>query len=76
MAPLDFAVLLRLAGPNVPVPDPGGLDPQHKGEGELLPVVTLQTLDGERKGPPKLGQEGEARAMMQNADRAAGYGSA
>src|SRR5207237_6610734 len=33
--------------------------------GELLAVVTLRTLDGERKGPPKLGQEGEARAMMQ-----------
>jgi hypothetical protein len=65
MAPLDFAVLLRPAGPNVPVPDPGGLDPERESEGELLPVVTLQPLDGERKGPPELGQEGEARAMMQ-----------
>src|SRR4030095_6001025 len=32
MAPLDFAVLLRPAGPNVPVPDPGGFDPQDEGE--------------------------------------------
>jgi class 3 adenylate cyclase len=46
MAPLDFAVLLRPAGPNVSVPDPGGLDPEREGEGELLPGVTLQTLDG------------------------------
>ena len=51
MAPLDFAVLLGPAGPNVSMADPGGLDPQHKGEGELLPVVTLQALDGEREGP-------------------------
>src|SRR5258708_4835007 len=33
MAPLDFAVLLRPAGPNVSVPDPGGLDPEREGEG-------------------------------------------
>jgi hypothetical protein len=66
MAPFDFAVLLRPAGPDVSVadPDPGGFDPQHKGEGELLAVVTLQSLDGEREGPPELGQEGEARAVM------------
>ncbi len=32
MAPLDFAVLLRAPGPNVPVPAPGGFDPQHEGE--------------------------------------------
>jgi hypothetical protein len=65
MAPLDFAVLLRPAGPNVPVPDPGGFDPEDKGEGELLPVIALQPLDGEREGPPELGEEGEARAVMQ-----------
>ena len=64
MAAFDFAVLLRPAGPNVPVADPGGFDPQHERKGELLPVVTLQALDGERKGPPELGQEGEARPVM------------
>ncbi len=42
MAAFDFAVLLRPAGPNVPVADPGGFDPQHEGKGELWPVVTLQ----------------------------------
>jgi hypothetical protein len=65
MAPLDFAVLLRPAGPNVPVPDPGGFDPEDKGEGELLPVIALQPLDGEREGPPELGEDGVGRALMQ-----------
>ena len=65
VAPLDFAVLLRPPGPNVPVPDPGGFDPEHEGEGELLPVVTRQPLDGEREGPPDLREEGEARALVQ-----------
>jgi uncharacterized protein len=32
MAALDFAVLLGAPGPNVPVPDPGGFNPQHEGE--------------------------------------------
>jgi len=32
MAPLDFAVLLRPPGAIVSVADPGGFDPQHKGE--------------------------------------------
>jgi len=65
MAPLDFAVRLEPAGPNVSVPDTRGLDPQHKSKGKLLSVVTQQTLDLERKGPPELSQEGEARIMMQ-----------
>ena len=55
MAPLDFAVLLRPPSANVPAPEPGGLDPQHKGEGELLPVIALQSLDGEREGHSELG---------------------
>jgi hypothetical protein len=65
MAPLDFAVLLGPSGPNVSMPDPSGFDPQHKGEGEFLPVVTLQPLDGEREGPVELREEREARAVMQ-----------
>src|SRR6266852_508110 len=64
MAPFDLAVLLRPAGSDIPVADPGGFDPQHKGEGELLAVITLQALDGEREGRSELGQEGEARAVM------------
>jgi len=32
VAPLDFAVLLRAPGPNVPMPDPSGFDPQDEGE--------------------------------------------
>jgi len=60
MAPVEFAVLLRAPGPNVPVPDFGDFDPQHEGEGELLPVVTLQALDREREGPPLLRKEGQA----------------
>src|ERR1044071_6575610 len=66
MAPLDFAVLLRPPGPNVPVPDPRGFDPQHEGEGELLPVVTLQLFDGEREGPPQLREKGQTRAGVQS----------
>src|SRR6266567_6329331 len=54
MAPLDLAVLLRAPGPHVPVLDPGGFDSQHEAEGELLPVVALQPLDGEREGPSEL----------------------
>src|SRR5215813_1401601 len=65
VAPLDFAVLLRASGPDVAMPDPSGFDPQHEGEGELLPVVTLQPLDGEGERPLALGEEGEARAGMQ-----------
>src|SRR5712664_122848 len=64
MAPFDLAVLLGPAGSDIPMADPGGFDPQHKGEGELLAVITLQALDGEREGRSELGQEGEARAVM------------
>ena len=63
MAPLDFAVLLRAPGPNVPVPDLGGVDPQHEGDGALVPGVALQPLDGEREGQPELREEGQARAV-------------
>jgi len=59
MAPLDFAILLRSPGPNVSVSNPGGLDPQHEGKGELLPMVALHSLDGERKGSPELSEERE-----------------
>src|SRR5712691_9822020 len=65
MAPLDFAVLLRPSGANVSVADPGGFDPQHEGEGEFLPVVTLQPFDGEWEGPLELSEECEARSVMQ-----------
>ena len=65
MAPLDFAVLLRSPGPNVSVADPGGLDPEHEGKRELLPMVALHSFDGERKGPLELSEEREARAVMQ-----------
>src|SRR6266568_2041320 len=44
MAPLDFAILLRSPGPNVSVSNPGGLDPEHEGKGELLPMVALHSL--------------------------------
>jgi len=47
------------------MPDPSGFDPQHKGEGEFLPVVTLQPLDREGEGPMDLREEREARAVMQ-----------
>ncbi len=57
MAPLDFAVLLRAPGPNVSVSDPGGLDPEHEGKRELLAMVALHSLDGERKGSPELSEE-------------------
>jgi len=32
VASLDFAVLLRAPGPDVPMPDPRGFDSQHEGE--------------------------------------------
>ena len=44
MAALNLAVLLRAPGPNVSVADPGGLDPEHEGKRELLPMVALYSL--------------------------------
>src|SRR5258707_623986 len=64
MAPFDLAVLLRPAGSDIPVADPGGFDPQHKGEGEILALITPQALDWGRGSRSELGQEGEARAVM------------
>jgi len=42
------------------VPDPGGFDGQDERKRELLPVITLHALDGEREGAPKLGQKRQA----------------
>jgi len=48
----------------------GGLDPEHEGKRELLAMVALHSLDGERKGPPELSQERETRAVMQTSVQA------
>jgi hypothetical protein len=67
VAAFDLAVLLGTPRLDVPVPDPQGLHGQRECEGELLPVVALQLPDPEEKCPAELGQEGEARALVQSA---------
>src|SRR5258705_11128891 len=64
MAPFDLAVLLRPAGSDIPVADPGGFDPQHKGEGGILAVVTRPAREREPGGRSEHGQVGESRYRM------------
>ena len=65
MTALDLAVLLRAARLDVAMPDPEGLHGQGKGEGELMPVVTLELADPEGKRPAQFSQERQAGALVQ-----------
>jgi len=65
VATLDFAVLLRVPRPNVAMADPRGFDGEDEREGEFRSVIALEAPDGEREGPRQLGEEREARAVVQ-----------
>src|SRR5262249_26680774 len=64
MATFDLAVLLRAARFDIAVADPPRLDGEREGKRELLPVVTLQPTDPERKRATELGEKREARALV------------
>jgi len=59
VAAFDLPVLLRASWLDVSMPNPERLNGQREGEGELVPVVTLQLSDPEGKRAAELDQEGE-----------------
>ena len=64
VAPLNLAVLLRPARPDVPVPDPRLLDTQREGQGELGAVVILELADREWEGFPSRCETLETRHLI------------
>jgi hypothetical protein len=65
VAALDLTVLLGAAGLDVAMMNSGLLDREREGRRELGAVVALQAADGEWEGPAQLGEEVEARALVE-----------